>query len=191
MTIRQNVSTVAAAAAIPALTAGAASAATIEMGSTDLRAGDAVLVNANLAPGTTDSVIFTAIEALRIDEFSLTGNGFSRGADLMLVSFGYTGAASGGLSVSETFDDEDDGDAIIPGASQSIAFDFLDGFSLSPGESFEFFFASGSRDGARNVDIDLAFETVAPVPVPAAGGLLIGALGAAGLFARRRRKSAT
>jgi hypothetical protein len=58
-------------------------------------------------------------------------------------------------------------------------------FAVSAGQSFGFY--SVATDGILGSSTGIAYGNLAPVPVPAAGFLLVGALG--GLAALRRRKS--
>ncbi len=185
MTFSKTTSTMAASAVALVALAGSASAATTTfgVGDQDLTVGERVLVNTTLnAGGDTEEVEFTAQERLRIAGFSLTGNGFNDGEDLMKVVFNWTRMDGSVQTGSFTSDEINQG----PGGT-SAALDFLDGFDLAAGEMFTLGY--GYEGGAENVDVDASFTTAA-VPVPAAGGLLLGALGVGGFVARRKKKAA-
>ncbi len=171
----------AAAVALFAM-AGAASAATttFQVGDNTLTAnGDDVLTNTALeAGGDSETIDFTASEALTVRDFLLTGNGFNNGQDLMEVIFGVT-RADGTRTVSQFNEFRQ------RSGTNSIGLGDLDGFRLNAGESFSFTY---DYTGERRADVDMSFTTAA-VPVPAAGGLLLGALGAGGFIARRKKKA--
>ncbi len=180
MAFSKTTSTIAASVVALAAMVGSASAATwtLEEGDDILTADDFVLINTTLTPADTSATItFTAAESIRLSQFAVTGNGFSGGADLLNVTFGYTSA---GASESKNFDI----DEILPGP-RGVS-DELPGLTLFSGDTLDVFANYGGGD--RNVDVDIAFET-ALVPIPAAGGLLLGALGLGGLVARRKKKA--
>lgn len=69
----------------------------------------------------------------------------------------------------------------------------LSGLTLSAGDTFSILFeviAGGSLSKAVGVQVSFDTTPPAPVPVPAAGVMLISALGAAGFAVRRKKKNA-
>jgi len=88
-----------------------------------------------------------------------------------------------------------DQDGLIYQGSQNLAFNFLANdlpeFIIAPGGSFDPF-AGGEYTFALRSNLgDVAIQVnVAPIPLPAAGWLLLTAVGGLGLAARRRRKAA-
>ena len=156
-------------AAAIALTAPlAASAATINIVKNGFYSGG----EPTLASGSSVSFGFEALEDLRVLNFvSITGNGTNSGNDLTKVSYGING-------VMETF--------TYTGTSATAAAAVqLPGFKLLAGDTFtiDFEYAQG---GARTVDVDYSFVT-APVPVPAAGLMLLSGLGGLAIARRRAR----
>lgn len=181
MAFSKTTSTMAASVVALAAMVGSVSAATttFEIGDNELTAnGDDVLTNTQLlGGGDSETIEFTALEDLFVLDFLLTGNGFNEGEDLMTVIFGVDRAD--GTRTEDTFDEYR-----IRG-SNAIAFGDLEGFRLASGESFSFTY---DYAGEKNADVDMSFTT-SPIPVPAAGGLLLGALGLGGFVARRKKKS--
>lgn len=194
MTFGKTTSTMAAGAVALVALAGSASAATwtFEAGDASINAGENVLINTSLTPTDTfASIDFTAEEAVRLSRFAVTGNGFSGGNDLTNVSFGYTRA---GETTSKFFTFTPEELADLEDNEPVGARDFLDGrFTLAAGDMFSVF--AEYFGGEDNVDVDIAFSSNAvdepnPIPVPAAGGLLLGALGLGGFVARRKKSPA-
>ena len=180
--------------ALLALSAGAVSAASFsfEQGDSSLSAGENVLLNTTLTPTDTSATQdFTAESDLRLSRFAVTGNGFSGGRDLIDVSFGYTQAGST-TSKFFTFTPEELAELDIN--DPVGARDSLPGFNVGTGDMFSVFANYGG--GLDSVDVDVAFSSTAvetppnPIPVPAAGGLLLGALGLGGMIARKKKADA-
>ena len=67
----------------------------------------------------------------------------------------------------------------------------LSGLTLAAGDAFSILFeVVGSIKNNVGVQVSFSTSDIAPVPVPAAGALLLTALGAAGFVSRRRKKLA-
>ncbi|WP_299815100.1 hypothetical protein [uncultured Jannaschia sp.] len=178
------------AAAVAALTTTAASAASIDV----FAGGDfgargtmnlAGLIDDDIDPSTgTVQFDFDVLEDVTIDNFSVTGNGFSGGADLNNIRFGFN--SGDGM----TFED------VNVRGNVANATGFLDDRSFSAGSMFSFFFneiVPGESAGSAFVNLTFTTNeapTPAPVPVPAAGLMLLSALGAGGMLARAKKKSA-
>jgi len=134
-----------------------------------------------LFDGTSGNVAtfeFTAGEDLIVQNFiGVTGNGQNNG-DLNLLEFGVSGA---------TIADQTSTFTVIPTGGTAVGFGSLNGFTLAAGDSFTFTFtyADSALESASG---QFSFDTLAAVPLPAGGLLLIGGLGA--LAATRKRKAA-
>lgn len=161
---------VAAAGAITLAATGASAITVTE----DLVANTQYTFAQNLAVGGEVVFEFTALEALNIPVFALSASGNNGGIDVGDITFGFT------RPTTDTFDI-----VTVFGPSAS-GLDSLPGLSLSASESIEIIFNDGI---AFDASITVSFTTteIAPVPVPAAGGLLAAALFGAGWVARRRR----
>ncbi len=181
----RNILLTAAVAASTVFGAGAVSAATVGPDGF-LSVGDQGFGSTILDPNTNDQFKFTASEALRIKDFSVTGNGFNEGDDLMQLTFGTNRTGTTGVyDQSGTFDMTE----IKFRGDVANAGDFLDGFTLAANESFYFLFSYGN--GSDPLLANVTFDAIAPapVPLPAAGGMLLFALGATGYVARRKKKA--
>lgn len=147
--------------------------------STDLNAGDEYLVQGQIASGTTSDVFtFTALERLKVNNITVVGVGSSGGLDLAKI--GYTLSApmmTGGL----------DTVVAVPFTLTRIGFSTFTGGYFSAGQSFTIAFNAISPV-TNNVNLSVDMLT-SPVPVPAAGLMLLAALGGAAAL-RRRQKSA-
>ena len=168
---------VAGALTVASLT-GASAATTVTANENYISVGG--VVN---APNGSYQYDYVAGEDVTIDEFALSAVGNTE-SDIESIQASFV-PTTGETVVLEA----------ISNGSSSVAFGggFLSGLSLMAGESFSILFEviSGGML-ASNVGVQVAFDTVdvAPVPVPAAGGLLVTALGAAGFAFRRRSKTA-
>lgn len=175
-----------AIAAGVSVSAGAASAATAAAATTSIEPGDDIFALAPLNPGSSVEYNFRAEEDLEIATFSVTANGFSGGSDIQNLTFGIR--MQDGTERSTTFSQINRSDR----GSLANADAFFPGITLARNETFTFFFADGGNVNAREVIVDLVFEVtdIAPVPLPAAGGMLLTAVLGGGLVARRKKKSA-
>ena len=162
-----------AAASMLALLPFAAGAATV------LTAGTSYTEVGELLPGGTLVFSFEVAENLDIDFFSISATGSNGGGDIRNVTFDYDTVTG------DTFD------LVQAAGGAGGGLDFVAGFGpYRAGDTFSFTFRDGIVD---EVGITLSFETapsVAPVPLPAAGGLLGLAVLGAGLAARRRGRAA-
>jgi len=177
-----NIKTTLLAAAAVVSMAASASAAVV--GSGALSVGDIGINGTPLAtpdlPGTSRTFTFTASEDLRVENFvTVQTTGFSGGADLVFVNYGIDSDGDGDFSANYT------GSQITTQGSTSAATAGIPGFDLLAGESFSIFFNYGAG-GTNPVSNQFSFTT-AEVPVPAAGLLLLTALG--GAAAMRRKKA--
>jgi|TARA_R110002124_G_scaffold101038_5_gene248432 hypothetical protein len=148
-----------------------ASAVTVN---TDVSIGDAPSVSYSI-PASGDGVTFsfTALENFSIDGFSITANGSNSGSDILASTYSVLGGTP--LNFTNVF-------AV---GAQGIGFAFASGAVFAAGDIFTVVFAENSP---RPVSYAVSF-TASAVPVPAAGLLLLTALG--GAAAMRRRKKAT
>lgn len=134
-----------------------------------------------LTEGGYVSYSFTAAEALKVSEIAVAGTGFSN-ASLEGVAFGIVGN-----DLSYSFD-------MIEAGSEPDTFaaiGFISGFTADIGETFAIYFTKNA--GMNNASMAVSFETSAieapaPVPLPAAGGMLALALSGMGLAALRKRR---
>lgn len=162
-------------AATIGMMASVASAAVIRA-SGDIEVGDNGLLQTELNSGETVTYTFRADGDLRVESLlTASGNGFDGGNDLAQVLLGLNGV----LASFEQID--------VNGSTANAESTFR-GFRLGDGEEFTFTFQNNST-GVNPVATDLTFS-VAAVPVPAAGLLLLSSLLGAGAVARRRRKAA-
>ena len=130
---------------------------------------------------------FTVRETLTIDSFSLSASGTNAGADVTAITFEYllngTVIQSGALQLAPLF----------PGQppttkSRSAYYYFVSPVpAYADGDVLTFLF-KGKTTNPASVTVSFATESIEipPVPLPAAGGLLLLALGA-GVAAGRRK----
>lgn len=164
----------------------AASAATLSgnANNTDfeLGLGDFFTGSANISAGENITYNFDVLDTLVIRNFAVAGTGFDSGADLMNVRFGY--GLTGETDVATTPYSQ-----IFEFGTVASAIGSIDGQTFSEGDSFFFTFANNGDGTDANQDLvgtTVSFD-VAPIPVPAAGFLLLGALGAGALVGRRKK----
>ena len=164
-----------AGAAVVAL-ASAASAATVINGGS-IAAGDNGLGNAILGPNGEANFIYTATTDLRVLDFiSVSSVGFNDGTDLAQISFGYVGDPGAYLGTYDTF--------VISGATTESN-STIGGFDLRAGQSFTLFFEYGAGEFETSNQYSFRTTELAAVPVPAAGLLLLTALGGAAALRRK------
>ena len=168
-------------AAALSLSAGAASAVTVPAdGLLSLSTPAGGFAGVALAGGPTTTFTFEATEDLKITGLSFSALGFNSGNDVANLTFGYN--TSFGSPASKEFDA---GEILpIPFTTSADAETSFASFNLAAGETFTFFMDNGDGDffviGSGNF-------TVAAVPLPAAGLMLLTALLGAGVVARRRQ----
>lgn len=129
-----------------------------------------------ISPGETVQFLFTVLDDLTIDSFSVAGTGTNGGSDIRDIAFGMM------QPVTQHF-------SSVSAVGQAAAgFGFLTGGTFAMGDVFSVFFQDGITD---DVGLTLSFETVAvaPVPLPAAGMMLAPVLLVGGAAALRRRKA--
>ncbi len=143
-------------------------------------------VTFNQSYGFTDTILagqsgttftFNPTKRLDIATFDLAGIGFSGGADLGKITYTLSDPAATGTFSISTF----------PNSPFALGLAEATGGSYNVNDTFVLTFAMSSP-AAQPVTINVAFDTAA-VPVPAAGLMLLTALG--GAAALRRRKKAT
>lgn len=172
-------------AAFLALT-GAVSAATYagNADNTDfsLAVGDFFTGSANIAGGESITYNFDVTETILVSNFAAAGTGHDSGNDLMNIRFGY---ALAGATDAATIPYSQ----IFEFGSVAAAVGSISGQRFDAGDNFFFTFANlgDATDANRDlVGTTVSFD-VAPIPVPAAGFLLLGALGAGALMGRRKK----
>ena len=143
--------------------------------SADVFAGEAYSLSGTLDAGDASLAITLDIEeALMIDAFALSGSGTNFGMDLSEIRFGFQAPLDAQFDHVISFD----------GVSEASAFDVIYGRIFAAGETVTLTFAGHIQNPAS---VTVSFDT-APIPVPAAGGLLLAAL--TGLGLARRTKAA-
>ena len=132
--------------------------------------------NIELFPNETYTVSYEPTEKVRISVISVTGAGFNDTIDLRKVLFGINGAST-------SFD------TYVDNGRTSSAEGKLASFVADAPFTFDAS-AFGTADKV-NLDYVFAVDDVAAVPLPAAGGMLLLALGGiGGAAARKKRKAA-
>lgn len=144
----------------------AASAAVIEP-------GDADSLGATLMPGGFLAFLFEPTEEMTFN-FITAATGTSL-ADLQAVTFGYSPVKADDVGFASFYEN------VAPGLSAAVG--FLP--SITTQLPFYVYFFDGV---SSNVGVTLSYNT-APVPLPAAGGLLLLALAGVGGAAAMRRRS--
>ena len=169
--------------------ANAASAVTLEgnadLTDFDLFLGDNFVGSANISAGEEVTYTFDVLDDLTIRQFAVSGSGFDSGADLVNVryGFGYDIGTEDGVA-------DNSYDQIFEYGTVASAVGSITGQTFEAGDFFFFsFLNTGDPSDAANdtVGTTVAFDTVAPIPVPAAGFLLLGALGAGAVVGRRKK----
>lgn len=148
----------------------------------DLGLGDFFTGSANLYAGEEITYTFDVLDTLTIQRFAVAGTGFDSGSDLMNVRFGYGLAGESDVATSPY-------EQIFEYGSVASAVGSINGQTFSAGDSFFFSFANNGDGTDANNDLvgtTVSFD-VAPIPVPAAGFLLLGALGAGAVVGRRKK----
>lgn len=166
-------------AAALSLAAGAASAITIPA-TGQLTIGTAGGFFGPALARSTTTFMFQATEDLKVVGLTFSGLGFNNGNDIGNLKFGYT---TGSGTVTREFLDNEIS-LIPPTEVASTAATSFAPITLAAGETFSFEMNNSGGDffvlGSGNF-------TTAPVPIPAAGFMLLTALLGAGAVARRRK----
>lgn len=165
-----------AAAALSAFGTTASAVTTVSAGADIIEQGIVT------APDGSVQFDFIAGQDLSISGFSLGAVGDSDGTDInkIMVGLAPSTGESALLTTSGTI-----GEASFGGGT-------LLGFSVSEGDTWSILFQVANGESvARNVGVQLAFspEAVTPIPLPAAGSLLLGALVAGSVVVRRKKKA--
>ncbi len=160
----------AAAISMPAL----ATAATL-VSTTNLVANANYALTSVISPGERIEFRFFVMEDLEIDDFSVSGTGTDFEEDLLEITYGLTNPPTENFSVFQNI------------GSAAAAFGFLDGAIFQAGSTFSFFFGDGIDN---DVGVTVSFETgtIAPIPLPASGLLMLPVLLGGGFAAWRRRR---
>lgn len=140
--------------------------------------GDSILETQELSVGGTVTFTFTAGSDLRLTNIGLLGVGQNNGIDLENVEYAVT-AGSNPPTTPVGFDEI----SIFFGPFRTGGANVAD-INLLSGEVLTILFTDGI---AFPIDLRVGFD-VAPVPLPAAGGMLLSGLIFAGFVARRRKK---
>lgn len=146
------------------------------------------LIQQSLIPGQGSvSFTVTASEPLTFTDILLQGAGANRGADLGKLDITYT--APDGVVTTAPFQSITAGTGNLFEARSIFS---PPTFSVAAGEEIRFtVFERSGESIALGVSLDL-LVTTAPVPLPAAGMLMLGLMAAGGVAAHRRsRKAAT
>ncbi len=160
---------------------------TITAGTTGAGSNDTLV-----ATGGVDEVFlgFTATDNITVPTFSITGNGLSNGADLANVRFELlvNGSSVGGVGSFDPVntsgvagDNTSNGAEFFPGSATTIMANQVFGIR---------FFEAPGTNIASDVLVDVTFNTIAPIPLPAAAPLLLAGLGGMAFVARRRKAAA-
>ena len=165
------------------LTAGAASAAVLLIDPV-VSEGDDELAFGTVFNGDPAEFEYTADGDIKINEFSLTANGFSStGQNIKNLTIEVVSPT--GSVTQFAFD------PVNSGATLSNSEEIFGGFNVLDGQTFAInVFVTGPGANNLPVALTLAFQAVA-VPLPASGLLLLGALGAAAAVRRRKSAAAT
>lgn len=166
---------VAAAVVVTTATSLPVSAATI-LTSVDITAGDFVTVTETLLPGDDAEFRFTNIDSVDLDisNIALAGTGNNSGSDVGNITFGLTSPTTSGFTSVVTF------------GTTASATGLISGFSLAAGDTFSIFWDDGLVNPVGVTSSFSTTEATTVIPLPAAGLMLAGALGALGILRRKR-----
>ncbi len=171
----------AAATAAIAIMPFAASAATVFTQDADLSADVGYSFSGTTSAGQSGGNFnFTVLEDFSINGFSLTASGTSSGTDIENTTY----------EITDPLDEESTFGFILTTGTSSFGAAGVEGVTeFSAGDTFSVLFNT-APDALNPISYTVSFltEAPAPVPVPAAGLLLLTALG--GTAAMRRRKKA-
>ena len=147
----------------------------------DLSLMDNFVGSVNISAGEDITYTFDVLDDLTIRQFAVSGSGFDAGADLMNVRYGY------GQTAGDVVDRQYD--QIFEYRTVASAVGSVTGQSFEAGETFFFTFLNTGdpSDPANETEGTTVSFDVAPISVPAAGFLLLGALGAGALVGRRKK----
>ena len=139
--------------------------------------GDQEFSAFSLAPGGTASFSYDSVTPVRVEVIATSGTGFNDGADLATVMFGVNGADTSFTTIVDNSPQT---------GSTASAIGSLPSFVTSGPFTLDF---TSSAGATSNVQLTYSF-IVSAVPIPAAGGLLLAALLAGAVAARRKTTSA-
>lgn len=154
------------------LCAAAVVAAPVVASATVVEPGDFGSVTQALIPGSATSFFFDPTEETT---FSFTVSGTGLVSDVTKLSFGYS-PISGTQSFSE----------VVSFGPIGIGVGMLE--SVTTELPFYVYFFDNGAASTTFLTMTYTTEAIAPVPLPAAGGLMLLALGGLGVAAARRRK---
>ncbi|PZX16471.1 putative secreted protein with PEP-CTERM sorting signal [Palleronia aestuarii] len=174
------------AAAVLACSAGMASAATV------INPGDEVLSVGGIVTagnGSSFQYDYQVSDDLFVREFALSAVGFNGGDDIEKIIASLTHGGGSSVTLEAMLNpDTDAGQGRVTFGGQ-----FLNGMSFVSGDTFSILFrVADGKTTTSNVGVQTSFTAVdapAPVPVPAAGALLLTALLSGGVVARRKKKA--
>lgn len=137
----------------------------------NLFAGVPITLSQNLEVGGLIEYEFVVAENLKIPDFAFTASGTNAGVDVSNIRFGLTNPPTGEFAPITVF------------GNTAVGVSFIDGGLYSKGDTFSIFISDGI---SNTIGTTVSFSPM-PIPLPAAGLLMLTALVGGGLVLRNRK----